>query len=63
VFGSKQTIVKEFKSRRQMQRVAERLGGQGYRITNQSGEFPHNPFTLRWNRKRVVVTFERAPQT
>lgn len=63
LFGAKSTVVKTFKNSRQMQRVAERMAGSGYRIAHQSGEFSHNPLTLRWNRKRVVVTFERTPKT
>lgn len=58
MLGRPKTVVKEFKTRRQMQRVVARMAGRGYQVAHQSGEFSHNPFVLRWNRRRVVVTFE-----
>lgn len=59
----RRTIVKEFTSRRAMARAVERMTTRGYRVSEQSGEFTHNPFTLRWNRRRVVVTFTRNDES
>lgn len=56
---SRSTVVKEFTSRRQMARAVARMADRGYQVKTQSGEFSHNPFVLRWNRGRVVVTFEQ----
>jgi hypothetical protein len=53
----KATVVKSYKSRRQMQRGIERMANRGYEVGQQSGEFSTNPFTFRWNRRKVVVTF------
>lgn len=57
---AKPTVVKEYQSRRQMQRGIERMGRRGYHVQRTSGEFTHNPFVFRWNRRRVVVTYELA---
>lgn len=59
---SRRTVVKEFTSRRQMERGIARMSERGYHVERQSGEFSHNPFLLRWNRRRVVVTFERGDE-
>lgn len=59
MFRSRNVVVKEVISRRQMQRVVNRMSKRGYSVHSQSGEFSHNPFTFRWNRSRVVVTFHR----
>lgn len=50
--------MKAYKGRRQMQRGTARMAARGYRVAGQSGEFSSNPFVLRWNRRKVVVTFE-----
>lgn len=61
LFGhpTRDTIVKEFDSRRKMQRSVDRLARDGYRVEHQSGEFSHRP-AFRWNRRRVVVTFRHT---
>jgi hypothetical protein len=53
----KATVVKTYKNRHAMQRGIERLAERGYEVQHQSGEFTTNPFTFRWNRRKVVVTF------
>lgn len=53
-------VVKSYRTRRQMQRGVQRMAERGYRIAGQSGEFTRNPFVLRWNRRKVVVTFESS---
>lgn len=53
-------VVKTFRTRRQMERVANRMSARGYEMGQQSGDFTTNPFVPRWNRRKVVVTFQRV---
>lgn len=43
-----------------MERAINRMAERGYQVGQQSGEFSTNPFVFRWNRRKVVVTFQRA---
>lgn len=54
------TLVKAYKTRRQMERGINRLARRGYRVKTQSGDFSRNPFMFRWRRHKTIVVFERA---
>ena len=56
---TKNTVVKQYRTRREMQRGVNRMAGKGYQIEHQSGDFSHRLFQWRWNRRTVVVTFVR----
>lgn len=59
----KPVIVKTYKTARQMQRSIDRMAERGYDLQSQSGEFSSNPFTLRWNRRKVIATFRVRPES
>jgi hypothetical protein len=52
----RKTVVKTYTRRGAMQRGIERMVRRGYEVQQHSGEFS-NPFTFRWNRRKVVVVF------
>jgi len=54
----RKTVVRTYKTRRQMERGIGRMAERGYQVSHQSGEFTTNPFVFRWNRRKVVVTFQ-----
>lgn len=49
-------VVREYRSRGQMERGLNRMAARGYVVGEQSGTFG-SPFRWRWDRRRVVVTF------
>jgi hypothetical protein len=62
--GLRSTVVKTYKTPRQMQRGIERMERRGYEARGQSGGFSSNLWlTPRWRRRKVAVTFQRVGTT